>query len=305
MSRNSCDDNPCDDVALRALPALRAAGSVSHSRDNLLAHLIGTWSILSAWQASPAVRAAGLAHSVYSTSFFRYALFDIRRRAVLRRLIGEEAEALVFLFCVLDRAALRAQVAGLRALPSRLTAARHDGKGSMRLSGRTIRAVLMVECANVAEQATGTNGGPAPWMAKVAAWLRLSGLTPPGLASAPPTLAEAAEREAIAEYSAALRLPGRRAFDRLGRAIALNPLAAEPRILRALCALERGDAAGGLVDATRGRNLLTAWSTPWDKRFDLSTWHEIASAIVAAAALEDRRRWRLPMYTAVRKALLR
>jgi hypothetical protein len=295
---------PDDDAAMRVLPLLQEAGAVPHMRGSLLAHLIGTWSLLMAWDAPSVVRNAGLVHSVYSTSDFKHALFSLRRRPTLQRLIGPEAEALAFLFCVLDRAWLRARLMQLEAIPGRLTVPRHDGQQPLRLSGKTVREILMIECANLADQATGEGGGPAPWMARVGSWLALIGCKRFHLPCVPADLTEPAESMAIASYCAALRLPTRRAVDALNEAVTHNPFAAEPRIMRAVCALERGDPVGALVDASRGRALLTAWSTPWDKRLGFATWQEIASALIGAA-LEGRRRAKFPMFAAIRKAILR
>ena len=294
-----------DEAEMRVLPLLRKARSVPHFRDNLLTHLIGTWSLLTAWGAPAAIRNAGLIHSVYSTSFFNHALFTIGQRRELQRLIGQEAEALAFLFCVLDRAFLWARIMELREIPNRLTVARHDGQNSLRLSKKVVRDILMIECANLADQAAGADGGPAPWMTRVAFWLELIDLKLPGLASATAGLTETAEMKAIVKYSAALNMPAQRAIDALSQAVALNPFAAEPRILRALCAIELGDTLRELVDATRGQALLTAWSTPWDKRLNLATWREITSAIIAEAVVERRRRPKFPVFAAVRRAILR
>ena len=142
-------------------------------------------------------------------------------------------------------------------------------------------------------------------MTRVAFWLELIDLKLPGLASATAGLTETAEMKAIVKYSAALNMPAQRAIDALSQAVALNPFAAEPRILRALCAIELGDTLRDFVDATRGQALLTAWSTPWDKRLNLATWREITSAIIAEAVVERRRRPKFPVFAAVRRAILR
>ena len=63
---------------------------------SLLAHLVGTHAILSAWGEAAEAQDAGLFHSVYGTSRYYRPLFRPDERAMLRDLIGDYAEALVF-----------------------------------------------------------------------------------------------------------------------------------------------------------------------------------------------------------------
>src|SRR3546814_18378901 len=46
---------------------------------------------------------AGLFHSIYGTAHFRHATLPFSQRRVVKNLIGAEAEALAYLFCVTDR----------------------------------------------------------------------------------------------------------------------------------------------------------------------------------------------------------
>jgi len=223
-----------------------------------------------------------LVHSVYSTSFFGYALFSLREREKVRRLVGRESEALAYLFCVLDRASLCSRIFKLGRIPDRLSVARHDGGRPIRLSRAALKKLLLVECANTAEQTSAEDGGPAPWMSNVLFWLRLTEFKMPALGSSP-AISNHAEQTAIAVYSAALHSPADRAIAELSRVAALNPFAAEPRILRGLCALELGDPSQALLDAVRGQALLTAWAIPWDKRLSLATWCEISSGLSSHA----------------------
>ena len=66
-------------------------------------HLIGTYDLLDQWQNSSAVCLAGLFHSVYGTKTFSSAALSTESRDAVRSLIGEEAEALVFVFGLSDR----------------------------------------------------------------------------------------------------------------------------------------------------------------------------------------------------------
>ena len=66
-------------------------------------HLIGTHDLLDEWQNPKHVCLAGLFHSVYGTKSFLPAALSTASRDEVRSLIGEEAEALVFVFGMSDR----------------------------------------------------------------------------------------------------------------------------------------------------------------------------------------------------------
>ena len=68
-----------------------------HINQTLLEHLIGVYDLLKKWGAPKYIQDAGLFHSVYGTTYFKPKI--IKDRDVVRELIGEEAEELVYLFC--------------------------------------------------------------------------------------------------------------------------------------------------------------------------------------------------------------
>jgi hypothetical protein len=84
---------------------LSAAGveSMAHSERGLLDHLQGTRDLLIAWGARDALCLAGLFHSVYGTEHYVPAAIPVSMREELRGLIGEEAERLAWIFCVMKR----------------------------------------------------------------------------------------------------------------------------------------------------------------------------------------------------------
>ena len=102
-----------------------------------------------------------------------------------------------------------------------------------------------------------------------------------------PTLSRRAELAAIEAYRRALKASPRRASALLDEAIRRNPWAAEPRIMRALCALESGDERAPNL-AGRGLELLTQWATPWDKRLSTRGWTALGER-VANTAIPQRR----------------
>jgi hypothetical protein len=73
----------------------------SHSGGILLDHLVGVSEILKEMNAPKYVQDAGLFHSIYGTAVFHHQ--TVSDRQVVQDLIGEEAEHLAYLFCVLGR----------------------------------------------------------------------------------------------------------------------------------------------------------------------------------------------------------
>jgi hypothetical protein len=95
------------DPALPALSAvLRAAGAGEcwHKHGTFLAHLLEVYRILRLWAAPDAVCRCGLYHSAYSNSYVNLAIFEPDvGRARVAAVVGDEAERLVHLFCVVPR----------------------------------------------------------------------------------------------------------------------------------------------------------------------------------------------------------
>ena len=91
---------------------LRSRGAMAqpHSFSNLMQHLIGTRAILLSWQASPALCTAGLFHSVYGTESFQIASADFAEREVIREIIGEKCEEIVYYFSVMTRESFEANL---------------------------------------------------------------------------------------------------------------------------------------------------------------------------------------------------
>lgn len=90
------------ETRLRFLREANAEGT-PHSDRGLFDHLLGTRQVLVEWAARPALCDAGLFHSIYSTDHFEQTAVPLTRRDEVRQLIGEEAESLVWLFCMMRR----------------------------------------------------------------------------------------------------------------------------------------------------------------------------------------------------------
>ncbi len=92
---------------------LRGLGTeeVPHSGEKgFLAHLIGVFRDLEEWGCDRDVCRAGLFHSIYGTELFQRFALPLARRAEVQALIGERAERLAFVNCVMDRATFDAQL---------------------------------------------------------------------------------------------------------------------------------------------------------------------------------------------------
>jgi hypothetical protein len=272
-----------DPVVASALTRMGEAAELEHSGRSFLEHLLCTWRILADWRMPPAVCRAGLLHSAYSTSSYPHAVFDFGQRELVRSIVGREAEALAHRFCTMQRrgfwdALARAKRAHTFSYPDRLRAG-----APVRVARSTLDRLLIIESANIAEQSKAADGGPAPWMSRVFRWWDfLDERSIPLRARGRPRLAKRADEAAIAAYRRALKAPARRARPLLDRAIALNPWAAEPRILRALCALEMKEHCAGPL-ARDGADLLAAWAVAWDKRLSTRGWKVLADRIDRAA----------------------
>jgi hypothetical protein len=97
----------------RALALLRERGAaaIDHPGGTLLAHLVRTHELLSAWDAPQRVRRAGLCHAAYGTDGFPTPLLALDERARLAAAIGADAEQLVYVYCACARAATYARLA--------------------------------------------------------------------------------------------------------------------------------------------------------------------------------------------------
>ena len=106
---------PPSDLSEQHLAFLRKIGAydVRHnSHEQLLPHLRGTCELLRSWGARAELCDAGLFHSVYGTEFFATDTLQTSARAEIQEVIGEEAEALVWLWCFGRRHSLKGALTG-------------------------------------------------------------------------------------------------------------------------------------------------------------------------------------------------
>jgi len=69
-------------------------------------HLKGVQAVLRYWQAPEHLTNAGLFHSIYGTEGFQGFALPLTERSTIQALIGEQAEKLCFVFCMVDRSTL-------------------------------------------------------------------------------------------------------------------------------------------------------------------------------------------------------
>ena len=90
----------------------RGAEHLAHPGGSLYEHLRRVAALLSDWGSEEVLQTAGLCHACYGTDGFDHALLEIANRQTLIELIGPRAEALVYLYCSCDRAAVYPLLSG-------------------------------------------------------------------------------------------------------------------------------------------------------------------------------------------------
>ena len=85
---------------------------VPHTGTAFLAHLVGVFNDLEAWDAEIPVCRAGMFHSIYGTEMFQTFSFPLERRDEIKALIGERAEFVAWVNCVMDRSTFDQQIGG-------------------------------------------------------------------------------------------------------------------------------------------------------------------------------------------------
>ncbi|HBM88792.1 MAG: hypothetical protein P1U69_03150 [Parvibaculaceae bacterium] len=79
------------------------AGDFAHLNGSLEEHFVGVYDLLVEWNAARPLQDAGLFHAAYGTSGFTDQMVSLDQRHLIAEIIGEEAEAIVYLYCSCDR----------------------------------------------------------------------------------------------------------------------------------------------------------------------------------------------------------
>ncbi len=83
---------------------------IGHTEKSYLAHAIGVYNDMKAWNGSDDLCFAALFHSIYGTQQFQGFTLPLEKRPELQALIGDYAEKIAFVNCFMDRSTLDAQV---------------------------------------------------------------------------------------------------------------------------------------------------------------------------------------------------
>jgi aspartyl/asparaginyl beta-hydroxylase (cupin superfamily) len=260
----------------RVIAFLDAEGAASHGHGpgrSLLDHLGETAAILRRWGQPEWLQRAALVHSVYGTESRSRRLVAPRRRAEVAELVGERAERIAWLFAAVPR--------------RRLSTGTHrwaPGAVAPGADRDELDAVVMLHLANLAEQARGPAGSPAPWLATGAAMAELlhdskavvlpafagelAGVTPEEESAA-----LRAYREGLAATDAASRA------DRLAQTAAACPVVGEPCVWLADAAWRRAEPEAARTWAIRAQRRLVGFGVAWDKRLAYERWLMLAERL--------------------------
>lgn len=284
-----------NDQHLKAqLMALENTRSIDHSGRNFLQHLFMVYEILRVWGNSPTVSCAGLFHSIYGTEFFKTSVFDKTQRSELQLLLGQEAEALSYAFCFLNRSDIQPTLLQYASSGS-ITLLESDGKTLLEISTLQLQQLLTIEMANLLEQLCQADRSPAIFLS------RLSGMANAGAILSPQhpvyllaSLSLEQEQVALSMYHQALAaVTKQQATDMLKQVQEIIPAIGEVQILLAALALDNKQFCDALLHASQGCSLLRHWASPWDKRLLLSDWLGLGERAqeLACAGVMDVHLW--------------
>lgn len=122
--------------------------NIFHFGRPLTAHLIETARWLEQWGASRVLVRAGTFHSIYGTEEFREKAVPLEQRPRIQQIIGDDAENLVYLFCMANRHTF---FAGQVAAPYRIPLPSLDTE--VEVGDATFSALLEIEAANIVDGA--------------------------------------------------------------------------------------------------------------------------------------------------------
>eukprot|EP00979_Chaetoceros_neogracilis_P004195 scaffold742_cov221-Chaetoceros_neogracile.AAC.3 len=129
-----------------------------HKHNTFLDHLLGVHNILRLWGEDEIVARVGLFHSAYSNSYVNLALFDPTQnseRDVVRSTIGNQAEEIVHLFCIIDRQSVVVDtLLAQRFIPREGLDVPHlrDANITIHLTPEVLRLLVIFTMADVADQ---------------------------------------------------------------------------------------------------------------------------------------------------------
>jgi len=159
LDRILADEYEYDDVLKRSVIALKERGAHRcwHKHSTFLQHLLSVHNILRLWGESDIIGRVGLYHSAFSNSYVNLALFDPdTERVIVEKLIGDEAENYVYLFCTIDRqdVVVKTLLDRLGYIPKEGLTVPHLRYPDQKifLSAETLRVLVVFTMADIADQ---------------------------------------------------------------------------------------------------------------------------------------------------------
>ncbi len=261
---------------------------LNHSGSSLWNHLLGTFEIMTAWGAKSDQCIAGLIHSIYGTQYFRTPVASITARESVSKVVGVRAERLAYLFCVVDRPALRRAVTCLRGERGVVTLPRSRNASPLRLSASLLRDLRLIDLANESEQRERRASYPDIWFTHVCTAFRSIGFTPSHVGRKMLSINEQRERQLLQNYIESINATVRRSAQLLADCIEAAPQCAEARLLLAAAQLREGDVILAYENARRGVNDLRGWGVAWDTRIPFMAWNLMGIELTEAARVNSR-----------------
>lgn len=125
---------------------------IDHSGHDFLTHLKAVHDLLDKHDAGRELAAAGLFHSIYGTEKFQGFSLPLTERARVGLLIGERAEFVAWLNCIMDRATFDAAISAALAGERMLAISDRDGNPPIELTVDQLRDLATVHLFDWLEQ---------------------------------------------------------------------------------------------------------------------------------------------------------
>lgn len=155
------------DEALWSYVDLHVPGVLEHTGSSVFdEHLKGVQAVLRFWDAPEYVANAGLFHSIFGTEGFQGYALPLSERSAVRDIIGEKAEKLCFIFCMVDRSTVdKAVYEWTQPAPSdavfTFRARPEVGRFDLNLSKEEFLAFIELTLADWLEQCEGAASKPS------------------------------------------------------------------------------------------------------------------------------------------------
>jgi len=125
---------------------------IDHTGHDFLTHLRAVHDLLADHEAGAELAAAGLLHSIYGTEKFQDFCLPLDRRQEVSDLIGERAECIAWLNCIMDRSTFDSAVSAALSGESDLAISDRDGNQPIALTIDQLRDLATVHLFDWLEQ---------------------------------------------------------------------------------------------------------------------------------------------------------